>query len=554
MASPRGLFAVLSMTANNGALEPNAVIGGTPRKPSVFDRKPPHNADAERAVLGACLLNPDAVSRAVAVLGSECGEETFYVEAHRQIFAAIIALHRAGMPIDEITLPTKLIEHGNLEAVGGSAYLMGLTGAVPTSANVEYYAGIVHDMYVRRNVIDAARRLEFAAFEPHDIQPLFSDLQTCFDGRKKGHLEFADLANWQALAEQPIPWLFDKSVPDECVTMFGAQGGIGKSLLATGLALSAAMGRPIFPSFKISRPVPVMFFSGEDSLPMVCRRFRGFGAACGIPDEEITRATGNMRIQALGAQPFLTPGRDRLLQPSTFYREVADAVHRTGAKMLVLDTARKFGGYRNENDNVEVAQFIELCAQLSAQEKCAIIILHHSSKMAANDTEAKQGDLRGGDAFAAEARCVWILKKQQGGFSATNTKMNCWLAHGPTAFTFTPSGVIAEVSQEATEAARRAFMTACLEYLSMHPDNSPTMADVESRRRAAKDMHANLEGRFLECSYTYMTEALRHLVADGLAEERKCTTTTGSGRAKFCLQPTGRKLENDAEEDDENVL
>ncbi|MFA6239787.1 MAG: replicative DNA helicase [Candidatus Hydrogenedentales bacterium] len=124
-----------------------------PAKPA-FDRTPPHNIDAERSCLGAMLLNPDAVGTAIEVL-KENAADVFYSEAHQHVYDAVLALFRENVPVDAVTLMEQLDRHGHLEAVGGASYIAELTGAVPTSANIEYYARIVLDLAVLRRLISA---------------------------------------------------------------------------------------------------------------------------------------------------------------------------------------------------------------------------------------------------------------------------------------------------------------------------------------------------------------------------------------------------------------
>jgi len=118
----------------------------------VFDRVPPQNVEAERSVLGAMLLNPEAVGIAIEIL-QEQANDLFYVEAHQHIYQAMVDLFRRNSPVDEITLLDQLNQSGKLEAAGGVSAISDLVGAVPTSANVEYYAEIVRDAAVLRRII-----------------------------------------------------------------------------------------------------------------------------------------------------------------------------------------------------------------------------------------------------------------------------------------------------------------------------------------------------------------------------------------------------------------
>jgi replicative DNA helicase len=128
-----------------------------------FDRVPPQNIEAEQAVLGAMLLNRDAAGAAIQVLGQD-PREIFYVEAHQRIYTSVVDLSKESTPVDEVTLFDRLKRDGHLEAAGGATYIAQLTDAVPTSANVEYYARIVRDAAILRNLITTCDRLSANAY------------------------------------------------------------------------------------------------------------------------------------------------------------------------------------------------------------------------------------------------------------------------------------------------------------------------------------------------------------------------------------------------------
>jgi len=112
------------------------------------DKIPPNNQDAEIATLGALLLDPEALSTVIHYLRPE----DFYKTAHQRIYQAILNLFDRTEAIDLITLTEELNNDNLLEACGGAAYVSRLTSAVPTSANVRYYAQIVQDCSIRRNL------------------------------------------------------------------------------------------------------------------------------------------------------------------------------------------------------------------------------------------------------------------------------------------------------------------------------------------------------------------------------------------------------------------
>jgi replicative DNA helicase len=125
------------------------------------DRRPPYSEDAEQAVIGAMLLDADAVMRA-----SEHVDDTmFYREGHRRIFRAALALTERGDVVDPLTLSEELSRRGELEASGGKEYIGFLVDAVPTSANVEYHAKIVREKALLRRLIEVSTGIVTEAFE-----------------------------------------------------------------------------------------------------------------------------------------------------------------------------------------------------------------------------------------------------------------------------------------------------------------------------------------------------------------------------------------------------
>jgi replicative DNA helicase len=113
------------------------------------DKVPPHNPDAEQAALGALLLDWDKVDEVAASLLPDY----FYFQRNRVIYEAILSLKQKGQPGDLFALTEELRTAGSLEAAGGYAYVSSLTDTVPTSANIEYYAQIVQEDALRRNLI-----------------------------------------------------------------------------------------------------------------------------------------------------------------------------------------------------------------------------------------------------------------------------------------------------------------------------------------------------------------------------------------------------------------
>lgn len=120
-----------------------------------FERVPPQDLDAEQSVLGGMLLSKDAIADVVEVLKGH----DFYKPAHETIFQAILDVYAKGEPADPITIAAELTKRGEITKVGGAAYLHALVQTVPTAANAEYYAEIVHERAVLRRLVEAGTRI-----------------------------------------------------------------------------------------------------------------------------------------------------------------------------------------------------------------------------------------------------------------------------------------------------------------------------------------------------------------------------------------------------------
>ena len=111
---------------------------------------PPHDEYAEQAVLGSIMLSTDVATDLLDSLTTT----DFYVPRHALVFAAAVALRSESLPVDAITMATRLRELGDLQRVGGGPYLHTLIGAVPTVANASHYAQIVRDHAWRRRMVE----------------------------------------------------------------------------------------------------------------------------------------------------------------------------------------------------------------------------------------------------------------------------------------------------------------------------------------------------------------------------------------------------------------
>lgn len=122
---------------------------------------PPQATDLEEAVLGALMLEKNALNAVIEFLKPE----HFYVEANKVIYQAIVELFKATEPVDMRTVVNQLRKSGQIESVNGAYYIAELTSKVSSAANIEYHARVIIEMAIKRNLIEIASRIHHDAYE-----------------------------------------------------------------------------------------------------------------------------------------------------------------------------------------------------------------------------------------------------------------------------------------------------------------------------------------------------------------------------------------------------
>lgn len=135
---------------------------------------PPQNIEAEEAVLGAVMIDQDAIIKITDILTPA----DFYLPAHRFIFEAAMALFERHEPMDIVSITHRMKEDGTLDRVGGAAYLSTLIEGVPSSSHIIHYAGLVKEKKVLRSVIEVAAEAAEAAFNPQkEVESIMDDIE-----------------------------------------------------------------------------------------------------------------------------------------------------------------------------------------------------------------------------------------------------------------------------------------------------------------------------------------------------------------------------------------
>jgi len=152
------------------------------------DRTPPHNIEAEQAVLGAVFLEPEAMSTASEYLLPE----DFYRASHQRIFEVMMTLADKGEPIDLVTVTSALSNNKVLEEVGGVSYLTDVANSVPTAANITYYTKIVSEKSTLRSLIRTATNIVTTGYSEEE------DLEDVLNSAEKDILEVSQRKNSSA--------------------------------------------------------------------------------------------------------------------------------------------------------------------------------------------------------------------------------------------------------------------------------------------------------------------------------------------------------------------
>lgn len=125
------------------------------------DRLPPQNIEAEESILGGVLLDPEAVGRVAELLTPD----TFYISAHQEIYRAALALHAQGSPTDLMCVTAWLQDQGLLEKVGGQSKLTQLVDSIVSAVNIDQYAALIKEKFLRRQLIKATNEVNRMAYD-----------------------------------------------------------------------------------------------------------------------------------------------------------------------------------------------------------------------------------------------------------------------------------------------------------------------------------------------------------------------------------------------------
>ena len=249
---------------------------------SVFEhgKLPPQAVDLEEAILGAIMLEKDALTSVSEILKAD----VFYKESHQKIYEAILQLFNNSQPIDILTVTNQLKNNGNLEVVGGPFYITQLTARVASSANIEYHARIISQKFLQRELIRISSEIIRDAFEDTtDVFDLLDNAEKNLFQISEGRLR-KSYEKMPELLSEAVELIRKASqqedhmmgVPSGFVELDRATGGWQNSDLIV-IAARPGMGKTAFVlsmarNMTVDYKKPVAFFSLEMSAVQLVTR------------------------------------------------------------------------------------------------------------------------------------------------------------------------------------------------------------------------------------------------------------------------------------------
>ncbi|OGQ46753.1 MAG: replicative DNA helicase [Deltaproteobacteria bacterium RIFCSPLOWO2_02_44_9] len=391
---------------------------------------PPQNIEAEQSVLGAILIEPDAINKVISIL--DPGGEDFYRDAHKKIFRLMVSFsNRENEPIDLVTLPSALKDIGILESVGGVSYLTALMESTPTAANVVYYAKIVREKALLRKLIGSSTDVITRCYNGGEkIEDLLDDAEKLIfevaqDKTKRSFYHIKDLvkATFKTIEDLSgrdshvtgVPTGFDKLdgltsglQPSDLIVIAG-RPSMGKTAFCLNIAQNAAESEN-----------PVAIFSLEMSKEQLVQRLLASRAKVDLHrirsgklrNEDWSKLT--TAIGVLHEAPIFiddTPAQS-VLEIKAKARRLAK---QEGIKLVIVDYLQLMRG-RHDADNRE-QEISDISRSLKAMAKelhVPVIALSQLSRMPEQreDKRPHLADLRESGAIEQDADVVAFVYRE----------------------------------------------------------------------------------------------------------------------------------------------
>ncbi|MFH0925839.1 MAG: replicative DNA helicase [bacterium] len=390
-----------------------------------LQKLPPQNIEAEQSILGAILLEKEAISRVLEILK----EEDFYKDSHRKIFFSMAEMFEHNEVIDLVTLNEALNKKGILKDIGGASYLAALMEAVPTAANVQHYAKIVRSKSIIRQLVSAASHIVAEGYEDRQ------EADALLDEAEKLIFEVAEQRVKQGFSAirdiikdsfKTIESLYDKKehttgLPTGFIKFDDMTSGLQRSDLII-IAARPSMGKTslcmnIATNVAIRNKLPVAVFSLEMSkeqlvIRMLCSEGRvdahklrsGF-----LSDKDWPKLT-NAAAKLSEAPIYIDDS------PSCSVLEMRAKARRLkkekGLSLIIIDYLQLITSkHRTENRQVEIAEISRSLKGIAKELNIPVIALSQLNRASEgrSDKRPQLSDLRESGAIEQDADLVCFI-------------------------------------------------------------------------------------------------------------------------------------------------
>jgi replicative DNA helicase len=410
---------------------------------TIYDRVAPQNTGAERAVLGACLLEQEALGNAVEHLTPE----DFYDLNHRAAFEVMVDMFAANHPVEMVTFGEELMKRGLFEKLGGQPFFASVVAEVPTTANVEFHASIVREKSIRRRLIEAGNHIvrlgyatdienamaldeaERAVFEitqnnnKVDFKPVRDILGGTFAKIEEQYRRSGAKVNGFSSSFADLDVLTGGFQPGS-LNIIAARPSMGKTALALNVAQFGGG----------QTGDAVLIFSLEMSSDQLVQRMLGSEAQVNIHAmrtgvmgksewDDLMNAAGR-----LAKAPIYIDDSSMLTTMDFRSRCRRFKARYPNLGLVVVDYLQlmSFGGRNTDNKQQEVAEISRMLIGVARELQCPVVALSQLSRAVEQRTEKKPmlSDLRDSGAIEQDADTVMLLYRPDYYEGAVNPDMD----------------------------------------------------------------------------------------------------------------------------------
>ncbi|AHM58989.1 primary replicative DNA helicase [Flammeovirgaceae bacterium 311] len=397
-------------------------------------KMPPQAIDLEEAVLGALMLEKEAITTVIDILKTD----NFYREQHKLIYEAIIDLFNASEPVDLLTVSNQLRKNGTLDKVGGAFYITNLTTRVNSAANIEYHARIVAEMAIKRKLITIAGEIQREAYEDTaDVFDLLDKTESALFEVSEANIRknYADMKTIMRDAMRELEARKDHKdgltgVPSGFSALDRVTSGWQPSDLII-IAARPAMGKTAFVVSALRNAAvdfnkPVAIFSLEMSAVQLVNRM--ISAEAELESEKIKK--GNLadyeweqlvhKTTRLNKAPIFIDDT-----PALSVLELRAKCRRLKAQhdiqMIIIDYLQLMSGDTSKgggkgNREQEIASISRALKQLAKELNCPVIALSQLSRAVetrGGDKRPQLSDLRESGSIEQDADMVMFLYRPE---------------------------------------------------------------------------------------------------------------------------------------------